>query len=140
MCPWMEQHQQPEDNRSHYSRNGRNNNNNNTQEKMFSLWDTSDPAPCENMQACRYGPANTCGPSHLASALPGCDYDQPLLPQNTSYSQINRQPPQYVRLPQNSFQSGSQYGGHLTSVSGGNRSSPDETGTRKDFSIRIISV
>lgn len=137
VCPWMEQTQQPEENRSHYNHNGRNNNNNNTQEKMFSLWDTRDPAPRDSVQACRYQ-QYICGPSHLVSALPGCDYDPPLLPQNTGYSQANKQPPQYVRLPQSSFQSGSQYGGRQSSLSGGK-----ETGmshTRKEFSIRVISV
>ncbi|XP_074536692.1 uncharacterized protein susd3 [Halichoeres trimaculatus] len=144
MCPWMEQTQQPEDNRSHYNHNGRNNNNNNTQEKMISLWDTSDPAHCDSIQACRYhqqyiyGPTNTCGPSHLVSALPGCDYDQPLLPQNTEYSQINRQPPQYARLPQAFFHSGSQYGGHQSSLSGVKENNTSHT--KKEFSIRIISV
>ncbi|XP_034551966.1 uncharacterized protein LOC117821650 [Notolabrus celidotus] len=164
MWQWTEQAQQPEDNRSHHSHKGRNNNNNNTQEKLFSLWDTGVPAPCDNVQACRYhqqyiyGPTSTCGSSSLVSALPGCDYDEPLLPRNQGYAQSTRQPPQYVRRPQSSFQSVSpgpgqipevgpgvlwQYGGPQTSLSGGHPPSTDETctsNTKKEFSIRIISV
>ncbi|KAK5863799.1 hypothetical protein PBY51_000800 [Eleginops maclovinus] len=47
------QPQQQEDNRSRYSHKGRNNNNNNTPEKVLALWDTKNPAMCDNMQVCR---------------------------------------------------------------------------------------
>nr|XP_020485293.1 sushi domain-containing protein 3-like [Labrus bergylta] len=164
MWQWEEPPQQQEDRRSRYSPKSRNNNNNNTQEKLSSLWDTSISASCENMRASRYHqqythqPVCTCGPVPLLSALPGCDYDQPLLPRNPQYAQISGEPPQCSRPPQSTIQSASpgpdqvpavgsgrmwQYGGHQTSLSGGNPSNTDEANMRnlkKEFSIRIISV
>ncbi|XP_041654589.1 uncharacterized protein LOC121517122 isoform X1 [Cheilinus undulatus] len=161
--PEMWQWEEPqEDSRSRHSHKGRNNNNNNTQEKLFSLWDNSIPALCDDTQASRYHqqytfrPACTCGPSPLQSALPGCDYDQPLLPRNQECA--SNQPPQYVRPPQSSYQSVSscsdhapaigtglvwQYGGHQASLSDRNSPNPDESNLRdakKEFSIRIIPV
>ncbi|XP_022594891.1 uncharacterized protein LOC111217345 [Seriola dumerili] len=162
---WEEQAQHQEDNRSRYSHKGRNNNNN-TQEKMLSLWDTHNPAMCDNMRACRchqeyaYGPVCTYnGPTALLAALPGHDYDQPLLPQNPDSAQISG-PPQYPGPPLSSCQTTSpglvqisaagpglvwQYGRQHSSLSGANPSTTDESNTRninpaKEFSIRIISV
>ncbi|TMS16408.1 Sushi domain-containing protein 3 [Larimichthys crocea] len=166
---WEEQAQYHEDNRSRYSHKGRNNNNNNTQEKVFSPWDTGNPAMCDNRQACRchqqyaYGPARTYGPTLPLSALPGSprDCDQPLLPRNPESAQISSLPPQYFGPPQSSCQSTSpgpvqisaaagscvvwQYGGHQSSSPGVNPSTTDESNTgninpAKEFSIRIISV
>ncbi|CAJ1084901.1 uncharacterized protein LOC117821650 [Xyrichtys novacula] len=162
-----EQPQQPEDCSSH--RNvGWNNNNNNTQEKLLS----SEPTLCDDMQACRchlqymYEPSqSTCGSSSLVSALPGCDYDQPLLPPNPGYAQISWRTSQHVRPPCSSLESASpdsdqtpeegpcllrQYGGHQASLSGGNSSrwashqgpktESSMRSTKKEFSIRVISV
>ncbi|XP_071332747.1 uncharacterized protein [Trachinotus anak] len=164
MWQWEEQAQHQEDNRSRYSHKGRNNNNN-TQEKMLSMWANHSPAMCDNMQACRYhqeyayGPVCTYGPTTPLAALPGHDYDQPLLPQNTESAQISA-PPQYPGPPLSSCQTTSpglvqisavgpglvwQYGRQQSSLSGVNASSTDESNTRnlnpaKEFSIRIISV
>ncbi|TKS77788.1 Sushi domain-containing protein 3 [Collichthys lucidus] len=109
---WEEQAQYHEDNRSRYSHKGRNNNNNKTQEKVFSPWDTGNPAMCDNRQACRchqqyaYGPARTYGPTLPLSALPGSprDCDHPLLPRNPDTAQISSLSPQYFGPPQSSCQ------------------------------------
>lgn len=53
MWQWQEQAQHRGDNRSHLGHKSRNNNNNNGQDKMPSLWDYSNPAVCDSMQACR---------------------------------------------------------------------------------------
>ncbi|XP_070767036.1 sushi domain-containing protein 3 [Enoplosus armatus] len=163
---WEEQGQRQEDNRSRYSHKGRNNNNNNAQEKLLSLWDTGNPAMCDNMRGCRchqqyaYAPACTYGPTPPLSALPGRDYDQPLLPRNPESTKISGPPPQYFGPPQSSCQTTSpelvqisavgpglvwQCGGQHSSLSGANPSTADESNTRninaaKEFSIRIISV
>ncbi|XP_051280215.1 sushi domain-containing protein 3 [Dicentrarchus labrax] len=161
---WEEQAQCQEDSRSRYSHKGRNNNNNNTQEKGLSPWDTGNPAMCDNTRVCRchqqyaYGPAHTYGHTPLLSALPGYDYDQPLLPQNPQSAQISGPPPQYFGPPQSSCQTTSpglvhisgpglvwQYGGQQSSLSGVNPSTTDESNAKninpaKEFSIRIISV
>lgn len=160
---WEEQAQY-QDSRSRYSHKGRNNNNNNTQEKVLSLWDTGNPAVCENMQACRchqqyaYGHASIYGPTRPLSALPGHDYDQPLLARNPESAQFLGPPPQYFGPPQSSCQTTSpglvpisgagpgavwQYGGQQSS--GVNPSTTDESNMRnsnpaKELSIRIISV
>ncbi|XP_044067934.1 sushi domain-containing protein 3 [Siniperca chuatsi] len=162
---WEEQAQHQEDNRSHYSHKGRNNNNN-TQEKVLSLWDTGNPHICDNMQACRchqqyaYAPVCTYGPTPPLSALPGHDYDQPLLPRNPESAQISGPPPQYFGPSQLSCQPTGpglvqisavgpglvwQYGGQQSSLSELNPSTTNESNTRninsaKEFSIRIISV
>lgn len=164
---WEEQAQHQEDMRSGYSHKGRNNNNNNTQEKVPSLWNPRSPAMCDNMQTCRchqqyapYGPARTYGPPPPLSALPGHDYNQPLLPRNPDPAHIRGPPPQYFGPAQASCQTASpglvqvsatgpglvwQYGGQQGSVSGMNPSTKDEPNTRnknaaKEFNIRIISV
>ncbi|XP_040915269.1 uncharacterized protein LOC121195702 [Toxotes jaculatrix] len=164
MWQWEEHAQHEEDNRSRYSHKGRNNNNN-TQEKLLSLWDTQNPGMCDNMRACRchqefaYGPACTYGPSAPLAALPGHDYDQPLLPRKPESAQISA-PPQYPGPPLSSCQTASpdlvqisavgpglvwQYGRQQSSLSGVNPSTTEESNTRninpaKEFSIRIISV
>uniref|UniRef100_UPI0037E7D744 uncharacterized protein n=1 Tax=Semicossyphus pulcher TaxID=241346 RepID=UPI0037E7D744 len=164
MWQWDEQAQQQEEHGSRNSHKGRNNNNNNTQEKLLSLWDSGNPARCDDMRACRYqqqytyGPACTCGPTPLLSALPGCDYDQPLLPRNQESTQNSAAPLHYFRSPHSSFHSASQgldlipavgpgfawqYGGQQASLSGGNPPSTDVSNSRnikKESSIRIISV
>lgn len=157
---WEEPSQHQEDSRSHYSHRGRNNNNNNTQEKMLSLWDSGNPAMCDNIQACRchhqyaYGPACTYGPTPPLSALPGHNYDQPLLPRNAETIQYSDAPPQYYAPPQPSHPPPIaaavpgvvwQYGGQQNSLSGGNPPTTDESNKRninpaKECSIRIISV
>ncbi|XP_073326718.1 uncharacterized protein susd3 [Pagrus major] len=158
---WEEQAQHREDNRSRYSHNCRNNNNNNTQEKVLSLWDTGNPAMCENMRACRYhqqytyGPGHTYSPTPQLSALPGNGYDQPLLPQYAESSQISGPPPQYFGPPQSSSQPTSpgmvqisatgpgvvwQYGGQQSSLSTTDESNSRNINPAKEFSIRIISV
>ncbi|XP_045912124.1 sushi domain-containing protein 3 [Micropterus dolomieu] len=163
---WEEQAQHLQDNRSHYNHIGRNNNNNNTQEKVLSLWDTGYPAMCDNMRACRchqqyaYAPACTYGPTPALSALPGRDYNQPLLPRNPESSHIAGPPPQYFGPPHSSCRSASpglvqisavgpdlvwQYGEQQSSLSEVNPSTTDESNMRninpaKEFSIRIISV
>lgn len=166
MWQWEEQAQHHQDNRSHYNHIGRNNNNNNTQEKVLSLWDTGYPAMCDNMRACRchqqyaYAPACTYGPTPALSALPGRDYNQPLLPRNPESSHIAGPPPQYFGPPHSSCRSASpglvqisavgpdlvwQYGEQQSSLSEVNPSTTDESNMRninpaKEFSIRIISV
>lgn len=162
MWQWEEQAQHQEDNRSRYSHKGRNNNNNNTQEKMLSLWDNSNPAMCDNMRACRchqqyaFGPASPYGPTPPLSALPGHDYEQPLLPRNPESAQISGPPPQYYGpASQSSCQTTSpglfqistlgpglvwQYGGQQSSLSTTDESNTRNTNTAKEFSIRIISV
>ncbi|KAG7228126.1 hypothetical protein INR49_013409 [Caranx melampygus] len=161
---WEEQAQYQEDNRSRYSHKGRNNNNN-TQEKMLCLWDTHHPAMCDNRRACRcqqeyaYGPICTYGPTTPLAALPGHDYDQPLLPQNPEFMQMSG-PPQYPGLPRASCPPRSpglaempavgpgvmwQHGRLQGSLSGANLPTTDESNTRninpaKDFSLKIISV
>lgn len=158
---WEEQAQHREDSRSRYSHNCRNNNNNNTQEKVLSLWDTGNPAMCENMRACRchqqytYGPGQTYGPTPPLSALPGNDYDQPLLPRYAESSQISGPPPQYYGPPQSSSQPTSpgmvqisaagpglvwQYGGQQGGLSNADGSNSRNVNPAKEFSIRIISV
>lgn len=157
---WEEQAQHHES-RSRYSRN---NNNNNAQEKLPSLWDTSNPALCDNMQPCRcqqqyaYGSACTFSSTPPLAPLPGCDYDQPLLARNPEPG-----PPQYPGPPLSPRETPSsglvqisalgsglvwQYGGQQSSLQGGNPSATDEPSMRetnrnvnlKEFSIRIISV
>ncbi|XP_070824698.1 uncharacterized protein [Chaetodon trifascialis] len=167
MWQWEEQVQHQEDNRSRYSHKGRNNNNNNSQEKVLSLWDTSNPAVCDSMRVCRchqqyaYGATPTYGPTPPPlSALPGHDYNQPLLPRHPEPAQISGPPPQYFGPHRSSCPSTGpglvqvsaaepglvwQYGGRQSSLSGVNPSSADESNTRninpaKEFSIRIISV
>ncbi|GAA6216410.1 sushi domain-containing protein 3-like [Lates japonicus] len=162
---WEEQAQHQEDNRSRYSHKGRNNNNN-TQEKLHSLWDTHNPAMCDNMRGCRcnqeyaYGPVLTYGRTPPLAALPGRDYDQPLLPRNPESAQIPG-PPQYPGPPLSSAQTTSpgvvqisavgsglvwQYGRpEQSSLPGANPSITGEPNTRninpaKEFNIRIISV
>lgn len=158
--PW--QWEEQENNMSHYSHKGRNNNNNNTQENVLSPWDTGNLAPCDSIRSCRcqqhyaYGPVCTnYGSTPPPAALPGHDYNQPLLPQ----------PPQYPGPPLSSCQATSpalvqistagsglvwQYEGQQSSLSGANPSTTDESLTRnlnsnrniypKEPSIRIISV
>ncbi|XP_037629703.1 uncharacterized protein LOC119490410 [Sebastes umbrosus] len=161
MWQWEEQAQHQEDDRSRYNHKGRNNNNNNSQEKV-SLWDTRNPAMCDNMRPCRchqqdaYGP---CGPPPPLSNLPGYDYNQLLLPRTPESAQIPG-PPEYSGPPQSSCQTTSpglvqisavgpgvvwQYGGQQSTFSGVKPSNTDETNTRsmnpaKEFNIRIISV
>lgn len=164
MWQWEEQAQHQEENRSRYSHKGRNNNNNNSQEKVLSLWDTGNPAMCDNMRACRchqqyaYGPACTYGPTPPLSALPGYDYNQSLLPRSPESAQISA-PPEYNAPPRSPCQAMSpglqisavgpglvwQYGVQQSSLSGVNPSTTDESNARnmnpaKEFSIRIISV
>lgn len=165
MWQWEEQAQHQEDTRSRYNHKGRNNNNNNSQEKVLSLWDTSNPALCDNMQACRchqqyaYGPACTYGPTPPLSTLPGYDYNHPLLPQNLLSTQMPG-PPEYLGPPQPHCQTTNpgrvqisavgpgvvrQHGGQQSSLSRGKPSTTDESNTRninpaKEFPIRIISV
>ncbi|XP_041860965.1 sushi domain-containing protein 3 [Melanotaenia boesemani] len=158
-----EQEQHRDDSRSHYSHKGRNNNNNNTQEKAFPLWDTGNPAMCDNIRPCRcqqqyvYGPPScNYGPLPPLAALPGLDYEQPLLPRNLDYC-----PPQYPGPPLSSSQTTSpiplpgsgvvwQYGRQHSRLSEANPPLTNETSTRninsnrninpKELSIRIISV
>ncbi|XP_042348079.1 uncharacterized protein LOC121947207 [Plectropomus leopardus] len=165
MWQWEEQAQHQEEHRSRYGHKGRNNNNNNTQDQVFSLWNTGNPAMCDSMPPCRChqqyacSPACTYGPTPLLSVLPGYDYNQPLLPRNPESSQI-RGEPEYLGPPLSPcqtinpglFQSSAmgpglvpQYGGHQSSFSGAKPSTTDESNMRnihtaKDFSIRIISV
>lgn len=169
---WEEQAQQQEDMRSHYTHKGRNNNNNNTQDKVPSLWDTSNPTLCDNMQACRchqqyaYSPARTYGLTPPLSALPGHDYEQPLLPRNPEPAHFSGPPahfsgppahfsdppPQYFG-PQSSTSPGRvqvsgagpglvwQYGGQQqNSLSITDESNMRNSNSAKEFSIRIISV
>nr|XP_046253361.1 sushi domain-containing protein 3 [Scatophagus argus] len=159
MWQWEEQAQHREDHRSRYSHKGRNNNNNNTQEKVLSLWDTRNSAMCDNMGACRchqqcaYGADRTYAPTPLLSALPGHDYDQPLLPRNPESAQISGLPPQYFRPLPSSCQTATpagpglvwQHGGKQTSFSGVNPPNTDQSDAKnmnpaKELSIRIISV
>ncbi|XP_023155037.1 uncharacterized protein LOC111588734 [Amphiprion ocellaris] len=159
---WEEQAQHHES-RSRYSRN---NNNNNAQEKPLSLWDGGNPALCDNMRPYRcqqqhaYGPACTFSSTPPLAPLPGHDYDQPLLAQNTESG-----PPQYPRPPRSPRETTSsglvqisavgsglmlQCGEHQSTLSGGNPSTTGESSIRnmnanrnvnlKEFSIRIISV
>ncbi|XP_029292358.1 uncharacterized protein susd3 isoform X2 [Cottoperca gobio] len=162
MWQWEEQAQHQAENRSRYNHKGRNNNNNNTQEKVLSLWDTANPAMCDNMRNCRchqqcaYGPAGTYGPTHPLPTLPGYDYNQPLLhPESAQISGA----PEYNGPSSSSTQTTNpglqisamgpvavwQYGGQRSSFTGANPSTTDESNTRninpaKEFSIRIISV
>ncbi|XP_063743667.1 uncharacterized protein LOC134867200 [Eleginops maclovinus] len=157
------QPQQQEDNRSRYSHKGRNNNNNNTPEKVLALWDTKNPAMCDNMQVCRchqqypYGLDREYVATPPLSTLPGYEYNRPLLHQNLEYAQSGL--PEFSNPPQSSSQTINsglqisavgpglvrQYGGRESSLSGVNPSTTDESNTRninaaKEFSIRIISV
>ncbi|XP_026187848.1 sushi domain-containing protein 3 [Mastacembelus armatus] len=163
-CEEQTQHQ--ENNRLHYSHKGRNNNNN-TQEKMLSLWDTHNAAICDSMLVCRchqeyaYGPACTYGstPTPLA-ALPGHEYDQPLLHKNPEPAQISGLPqhpgpppsPHHTRSPA-PVQISSEGrgliwkhgGGQQRSSTGWSPSTTDQSNTRSlnpttEFSIKIISV
>nr|XP_019951570.1 PREDICTED: sushi domain-containing protein 3-like isoform X1 [Paralichthys olivaceus] len=159
MWQWEEPTQHQGNNRSHYSHKGRNNNNN-TQEKTLSLWDSHNPAVCDNMQACRchqeYSYGLVCTYDHAAplAALPGHDYDQPLLPQNPESVQISG-PPQYPGPPASYFQTPSphgvqisaarpglvwQYGRQESSSATGEECNTRNLNTAKEFSIRIISV
>ncbi len=52
-----------------------------------------------------YGPSRTYGHIPPLSALPGHDYDQPLLPGNPESMQFSEPPPQYFGPPQSSCQS-----------------------------------
>ncbi|XP_068997296.1 uncharacterized protein [Embiotoca jacksoni] len=166
MWQWEEQAQHQEDNRSRYGHIGRNNNNNNTEEKVLSLWDTGNPALCDNMQSCRcqqqyaYGPAGIYDPTPPLFALPRPNCDQPFLPGNPESA-----PPQYPGPPLSSCQTMSpglvnisaegsglvwQYGGQQSTFLGVDPSTTSESGMRninshrntspKEFSIRIISV
>lgn len=165
---WEEQVQYREDNRSRYSHKGRNNNNNNNaQEKVLSLWDADNPAVFDSVRAGRchqqhaYGPPCTCGPNPHLSALPGHDYDQPLLTRNLEPAQLSGPPPQYFGPPESICQTTSlglasgagpglvwQYGRQgrqQSGLSGANSSTTDDPGRRsnnpsKEISIRIISV
>ncbi|KAF3697067.1 Sushi domain-containing protein 3 [Channa argus] len=162
MWQWEEQAQHQEDNRSHHNHKGRNNNNN-TQEKMLPLWDGPNPAMCDSFQACRchqaYSPACTYSATPSLAALPCQDYEQPLLHQIPEPAQISG-PPQYLGptpstcqtirpgLVQISATGPSllcQNGGQERRLSSIKLSTPDESKTRntnskKEFSVRIISV
>ncbi|XP_026224538.1 uncharacterized protein LOC113167854 [Anabas testudineus] len=158
-----EQAQHQEGNRSYYNHKGRNNNNN-TRDKTASLWDVHNPAMCDSMRACRchqeyvYAPACTNSATSSFAALPGHDYEQPLLPQNPGSVAMSG-PPQYGGLHPFSCQTTSpdlvqtsavgpdvwQYGEQQRHLSGVNPSTTDESSRRnvnpaKEFSIRIISV
>ncbi|XP_042083221.1 uncharacterized protein LOC102301183 isoform X1 [Haplochromis burtoni] len=167
--PWQWEEPTPnqENNMSRYSHKGRNNNNNNTQENPLSPWDTAGPTLCDSIRSCRchqhyaYCPACTnYGPTLPPAALPGHDYNQPLLRQMPEPD-----PPQYPGPPLSSCQSTSpglvqisaggsglvwQYEGQQSSLSGANLLTADEAPGRninsnrniypKELSIRIISV
>ncbi|KAM4563885.1 uncharacterized protein susd3 [Odontesthes bonariensis] len=161
-----EQEQHQVDNRNHYSHKGRNNNNNNAQEQVLPLWDTGNPALCEKMRPCRcqqqyaYGPPPcTYGPPPPLGALPGHDYDQPLLLRN-----LDSHPPQYPGPPLSPCHATSpnlvqvstagsglvwQYGGHHSRLSEAPPPTTDSSMRNvnsnrninpKELSIRIISV
>ncbi|XP_032416351.1 sushi domain-containing protein 3 [Xiphophorus hellerii] len=154
--PWEGQDQHREDSRSPYSHKGQNNNNNNNaEEKMLPLWEPVNSAPC-NTIPCRCQQQYTHGPLPLSlAALPGQDYDQPLLPENPP-----TRPPEYPGPPL-SFcpaadsrlvhfsAAGSglvwQYGGQHCDISEVNPSVTRNTNTNgniipKEVSIRMISV
>ncbi|XP_013880937.1 uncharacterized protein susd3 [Austrofundulus limnaeus] len=144
-----------------YNRKGQNNNNNNNnnsrQKKMLPLWDTANPALCENMHLCRCQQQYThsCSPctySHPPSlaALPGHIHPQLLLPRNLDSSC----PPRYpgpplssCQTPSSGLRSGSswRYGGEHSSSSElmtdeSIRKNKNSNRTPKDISIKIISV
>ncbi len=102
-----------------------------------------------------YGPSRTYGHIPPLSALPGHDYDQPLLPGNPESMQFSEPPPQYFGPPQSSCQSTNpglvpvsaagpgvvwQYGGQQNSLSIADESNTRNVNPAKEFSIRIISV
>ncbi|XP_015235625.1 PREDICTED: uncharacterized protein LOC107088156 [Cyprinodon variegatus] len=92
---WEGQDQWQEDRRSGYSHKGWNNNNNNAEEKVLPWWETANPVMCENFRPCRCQQQYASGsPMPRLAALPGQDYDQPLLPQNLSAC-----PPEYPGPP-----------------------------------------
>lgn len=105
-----------------------------------------------------YAPACTNSATSSFAALPGHDYEQPLLPQNPGSVAMSG-PPQYGGLHPFSCQTTSpdlvqtsavgpdvwQYGEQQRHLSGVNPSTTDESSRRnvnpaKEFSIRIISV
>lgn len=102
-----------------------------------------------------YGAGHTYSPTPPLSALPGNEYDRPLLPRYTESSQISGPPPQYFGPPQSSSQPTSpgmvqisaagpglvwQYGGQQNGLSNADESNSRNINPAKEFSIRIISV
>ncbi|MEQ2302290.1 hypothetical protein AMECASPLE_005278 [Ameca splendens] len=150
------QNQRQEDSTSGYSHKGRNNNNNNAQKKVLPWWETANPALCDNIQPCRCQQQYTyCPPLPPVAALPGQDYDQPLLPQN-----LPTYPPDYPGPPLSSSQAANsglvhssaagsglvwQYGGQHCNISEVNPAITRNINTNsnmnpKEVSIRILSV
>uniref|UniRef100_A0A3P9NXH6 Uncharacterized LOC103467569 n=1 Tax=Poecilia reticulata TaxID=8081 RepID=A0A3P9NXH6_POERE len=158
--PWEGQDQHQEDSRSHYSHKGRNNNNNNAEEKMLPLWEPANSAPSSKkhehllLHRCQQQYTHGPPPPSLA-ALPGQDYDQPLLPENPP-----TRPPEYPGPPLSFCPAASsglvhfsaagsglvwQYGGQHYDISDVNPSVTRSINTNgninpKEVSIRIISV
>ncbi|XP_014889019.1 uncharacterized protein susd3 isoform X1 [Poecilia latipinna] len=154
--PWEGQDQHQEDSLSRYSHKGRNNNNNNAEEKMLPLWEPANSAPCNSVPPCRCQQQYIHGPPPPSlAALPGQEYDQPLLPENPP-----TRPPEYPGPPLSFCPAASsglvhfsaagsglvwQYGGQHCDISEVNPSVTRSINTNgninpKEVSIRIISV
>ncbi|XP_017264960.1 uncharacterized protein LOC108232011 isoform X2 [Kryptolebias marmoratus] len=159
--------EQQEVSQSHYNHKSRNNNNNNSssssQETMLPLWDTANPALCDDLRPYRCQQQYTHSSSPCAydappsqAALPGHNYDRPVLHRNLdSYPPEYPGPPLPSRLAPSSghvpaARSGLlwQHGGQRSSSSGPNPPAADESNVRnlnsnrnpREISIRIISV
>uniref|UniRef100_A0A3B3VY81 Uncharacterized LOC106948075 n=1 Tax=Poecilia latipinna TaxID=48699 RepID=A0A3B3VY81_9TELE len=150
--PWEGQDQHQEDSLSRYSHKGRNNNNNNAEEKMLPLWEPANSHLL--LHRCQQQYIHGPPPPSLA-ALPGQEYDQPLLPENPP-----TRPPEYPGPPLSFCPAASsglvhfsaagsglvwQYGGQHCDISEVNPSVTRSINTNgninpKEVSIRIISV
>uniref|UniRef100_A0A3Q2Q691 Uncharacterized LOC105927356 n=1 Tax=Fundulus heteroclitus TaxID=8078 RepID=A0A3Q2Q691_FUNHE len=153
---WEGQDQRQRDSGSHYGHKGRNNNNNNAEDKMLPWRETANPALMDNIRPCRCQQQYTHStPLPPLAALPGQDYDQPLLAQKLSTC-----PPEYPGPPLSSCQAANsgpvhfsavgpglvwQYGGQRCDISEVNPAITRNINTNgninpKEVSIRIISV
>ncbi|XP_028309993.1 sushi domain-containing protein 3 [Gouania willdenowi] len=153
---WLREEQEPQ--RSRYVNKGRNNNNN-AHEKMLNLQDSHKPSLCRCQQSDIGAPLCNSGQSPLVSSLPGNDYNQPLMadqsqargPSQGSETLFSTQTlsPGWIQTSRGCSLV-QQYERQQTNLPGGTQSVEYEPNIRnininkninpKEFSIRVISV